>query len=60
MPCSCGSTSEQPGAQLRLGDDFVTDPIWSEGLGFELDASLTAFRALRETVETIADRLDQG
>jgi ATP-dependent DNA helicase DinG len=47
-------------AQLRLVDDFVADPIWGEGLGLELDASLTAFRALRETVETIADRLAQG
>ncbi len=51
---------ESPAAQLRLADDFAADPIWDEGLGFELDASLTAFRALRETVETIADRLDQG
>ncbi|MBA3258419.1 MAG: helicase [Gemmatimonadales bacterium] len=49
-----------PATQLRLADDFATDPIWDEGLGFELDASLTAFRALRETVETIADRLAQG
>ncbi len=51
---------DSPGAQLRLADDFGSDPIWGEGLGFELDASLTAFRALRETVETIADRLDQS
>ena len=60
---SCGCTSgspRRPGAQLRLGDDFAVDPIWDEGLAFELDASLTAFRALREAVETIADRLDQA
>ena len=31
--------------------------IWDEGLAFELDATLGAFRALRESVETIADRL---
>jgi ATP-dependent DNA helicase DinG len=49
-----------PGGQLRLSDDFAVDQIWDEGLGFDLDASLTAFRALRESVETIADRLAQG
>jgi len=49
-----------PVGQLRLGDDFVTDPIWDEGLGFELDAALTGFRVLRETVEAIADRLAQA
>jgi ATP-dependent DNA helicase DinG len=51
---------ESPVAQIRLGEDFATDSIWTEGLGFELDASLTAFRALWETVETIADRLLEG
>ena len=49
-----------PAGQLRLGDDFVSDPIWDEGLGFELDAALTGFRVLRETVEAIADRLAQS
>ena len=49
-----------PGGQLRLDDSFAADPIWSEGLGFDLDAALGAFRALRETVETIADRLAQA
>jgi ATP-dependent DNA helicase DinG len=51
---------ESPVAQIRLGDDFAADTIWVEGLGLELDASLTAFRALWETVETIADRLLDG
>jgi ATP-dependent DNA helicase DinG len=51
---------EAPGGQLRLSDDFARDPIWDEGLGFDLDATLGAFRLLRETVETIADRLSQG
>ncbi len=46
-----------PAAQVRLADDFAADPLWSEGLGFELDASLTGFRVLREAVEGIADRL---
>ncbi|HKG32111.1 MAG TPA: helicase C-terminal domain-containing protein, partial [Gemmatimonadales bacterium] len=49
-----------PGGQLRLEDSFAADPIWSQGLGFDLDATLGAFRALRETVEIIADRLSQA
>jgi len=52
--------AEAPGGQLRLSDDFAVDQIWDDGLGFDLDASLTAFRALRESVETIADRLAQS
>ncbi|HEX2220669.1 MAG TPA: helicase C-terminal domain-containing protein [Gemmatimonadales bacterium] len=49
-----------PAGQLRLDDDFAVHPIWDEGLAFDLDATLTAFRALREAVETIADRLSQA
>ncbi|HVQ47875.1 MAG TPA: helicase C-terminal domain-containing protein, partial [Gemmatimonadales bacterium] len=49
-----------PGGQLRLEDSFAADPIWNQGLGFDLDATLGAFRALRETVEIIADRLSQA
>jgi ATP-dependent DNA helicase DinG len=49
-----------PGGQLRLDDSFATDAIWDQGLGFELDATLAAFRALREAVEIIADRLSQS
>jgi ATP-dependent DNA helicase DinG len=52
--------AEVPAGQLRLSDDFAVDPIWEEGLALDLDASLTAFRALRESVETIADRLSQS
>ena len=52
--------AEAPAGQLRLGDDFAVDQIWDQGLAFDLDASLTAFRALRESVETIADRLAQS
>ena len=48
------------GGQLRLDDDFATAEIWGEGLGRDLDAALTAFRALRELIETIADRLSQA
>jgi ATP-dependent DNA helicase DinG len=51
---------EVPGGQLRLDDAFGTDRIWDQGLGFDLDATLAAFRSLRETVETIADRLSQA
>jgi ATP-dependent DNA helicase DinG len=51
---------ESPAGQLRLGDDFAADPIWDQGLRFELDASLGAFSMLGETVETIAERLAQG
>jgi ATP-dependent DNA helicase DinG len=46
-------------SQLRLSDEFATDPVWEEGLGLELDAALGAFRAVREMVEGIADRLTQ-
>ncbi len=49
-----------PAGQLRLSDDFATDDIWDQGLAFELDATLVAFRALRESVETIADRLAES
>jgi ATP-dependent DNA helicase DinG len=49
-----------PAGQLRLADEFATDPIWEEGLAFALDASLGAFRSLRESVETIADRLAES
>jgi ATP-dependent DNA helicase DinG len=49
-----------PGGQLRLADDFAADPMWGQGLGFDLDATLGAFRLLRETVEIIADRLSQA
>ncbi|MEO7136533.1 MAG: helicase C-terminal domain-containing protein [Gemmatimonadales bacterium] len=49
-----------PGGQQRLDDSFAGDPIWSEGLGFDLDSALGAFRSLRDNVETIADRLSQS
>ena len=51
--------ADVPGGQLRLADDFAVDPIWDEGLAFDLDASLTGFRALRESIEVIADRLTE-
>ncbi|HEX3236163.1 MAG TPA: helicase C-terminal domain-containing protein [Gemmatimonadales bacterium] len=55
-----GRLDDAAAGQLRLDDDFGADPIWTEGLAVELDATLTAFRALQESVETIADRLAES
>ena len=51
---------QEPGGVLRLTDEFAKDAIWAEGLTRELDATLVAFRAIRECVETIADRMAGG
>ncbi|MGH7525499.1 MAG: JAB domain-containing protein, partial [Gemmatimonadales bacterium] len=51
---------EAQAGQLRLDDGFASDPIWGEGLAFDLDAALLAFRSLQETVEIIAERLALG
>jgi ATP-dependent DNA helicase DinG len=51
---------DQTAGQQRLDDSFAADPIWGEGLGFDLDSMLGAFRSLRDSVETIAERLSQG
>jgi ATP-dependent DNA helicase DinG len=48
------------GGVLRLDDAFAEDAVWAEGLAGDLDGVLGAFRALRDHVETIADRLAQG
>jgi hypothetical protein len=42
-----GRLENVPGHVLRLMDDFAGDDVWREGLGAELDASLTAFRYLK-------------
>ncbi|HTS89513.1 MAG TPA: helicase C-terminal domain-containing protein [Gemmatimonadales bacterium] len=47
----------EPSGVLRLTDTFREDAVWAEGLERELDATLVAFRAIREYVETIADRM---
>ena len=47
----------EPGGVLRLGDDFASDPVWSQGLTIDLEASLGAFRGIRDAIETIVDRL---
>ncbi len=51
---------EQPGGQLRLDDGFAQHAAWGQGLGAELEATVTAFGALRESVEVIAGRLEDG
>jgi ATP-dependent DNA helicase DinG len=50
-------TEPAPGGILRLTDEFAVDAVWQEGLARELDATLIAFRAIRDSVETIADRM---
>ena len=51
---------EVSGSPYRLAADFVGAPIWNEGLTFELDGVLGAFRRMRDDVETIADRMSQS
>jgi ATP-dependent DNA helicase DinG len=48
------------GSQIRLDETFATHDVWQAGLGADLDAALMAFRALKELIETIADRLSQA
>ena len=55
-----GLLDEAPGGQRRLDDDFASDPVWAAGLAAELEAALRAFQVLRDSVETIADRLEQA
>ncbi|HEU4699469.1 MAG TPA: helicase C-terminal domain-containing protein [Gemmatimonadales bacterium] len=50
---------EGPGGQLRLTEEFAQDEIWAMGLSRELEATLVAFRTLKDSVETIVDRLTQ-
>jgi ATP-dependent DNA helicase DinG len=45
------------GPVLRLTDSFSSDGVWREGLDVALDNLLIAFSKLRDSVETIADRL---
>lgn len=44
--------------QLRLTDEFATDPLWEAGLGAGLDDLVRVFRRLRDGVELVADRLE--
>jgi ATP-dependent DNA helicase DinG len=52
--------AEGAGSPYRLDVDFATAPVWAAGLTRELDATLAAFRRMRDDVETIADRMSQG
>ncbi len=47
----------EPGGVLRLTEAFASDDVWPAGLTRELDGTLLAFRAVRDHIETIADRL---
>ncbi len=49
-----------PAGQLRLTDEFAEDEIWAAGLTRELDAVTGVFQLLKELIETVADRLEQG
>ena len=55
-----GLLDEAPGGQRRLDADFAADPVWAAGLEAELEAALRAFQVLRDSVETIAGRLEQA
>jgi ATP-dependent DNA helicase DinG len=46
-----------PSPVLRLGDEFLGDAVWPQGLDVGLDNLLLAFSRLSEGAETIADRL---
>ena len=50
---------QAPAGQLRLDDDFAGDEVWSQGLAFELDAAIGSYHAMRDLIETVADRLAQ-
>lgn len=44
--------------ELRLTDEFASDPIWAAGLGDALDGLVAAFGKLRDGVDVVADRLE--
>jgi ATP-dependent DNA helicase DinG len=52
--------TDLPAGQLRLTEEFAAHEVWAAGLERELDALLTAFNVLRETVEVIVGRLEGG
>jgi ATP-dependent DNA helicase DinG len=55
-----GHLANVSGGTLRLADEFQADEIWAQGLAGELDGAVSAFRQIKDVVETIADRLAQG
>ncbi len=52
-----GRLEEVPGGVLRLTEAFASDQVWADGLSWDLDATLGAFRAIRDGIEGIAERL---
>ena len=52
-----GRLEQEQGGVLRLTDEFQRDAIWQDGLQRELDQTLLAFRAIKDSIETIADRM---
>jgi len=52
-----GGTGAGASPVLRLGDEFLGDAVWPQGLDVGLDNLLLAFSRLSEGTETIADRL---
>jgi ATP-dependent DNA helicase DinG len=52
-----GRLEQEQGGVLRLTDEFLHDAIWPAGLQRELDQTLLAFRAIKDGIETIADRM---
>jgi ATP-dependent DNA helicase DinG len=47
-------------SEVRLTDDFATDPIWEAGLGEAVDGLVRVLDRLRNGVELMADRLELG
>lgn len=47
----------EPGGVMRLTESFAKDEIWADGLQRELDQTLLSFRAIKDSIETIADRM---
>ncbi len=48
---------KEQGGVLRMVESFKDDAVWTEGLSRELDFALSSFRAIRDYIETIADRM---
>ncbi len=44
--------------QLRLTDQFLSDPVWQQGLDTALDELVRGLNILKGGVETVADRME--
>jgi ATP-dependent DNA helicase DinG len=47
----------EPGPVLRLTEDFARDAVWEDGLAVALENLLGSFDALRDGIESAAERL---